>query len=130
MIKNKGGIYLENIKYLLKFGQKEHLKQLKNQDLFFSNAISIRGIEENLHIKGQGDKLEGSSKIFSDSFKMIDNNTRNVIIEGDKINATIHFEPADKIPVFCLFAVMDKDCIKTNAGKLAIKLSQNTKNTI
>lgn len=120
---------MENIKFLLKFGQRKHLEQLKDGNLFFSNALILRGIEENLRIKGQGDKLEGSSKLFSNNIKMINNETGDIVAEGIKVNAIFHFEPADKIPVFCLYAVYSDECIEFD-GELIIKLSENTKNTI
>ena len=45
------------IKYFLKFGEKRHLQDLVNGKLYFNNAISFWGIEENLKTKGQGDLL-------------------------------------------------------------------------
>lgn len=65
---------MKEIKYLLKFGKKEHLEKLQNGD-FFGNAVGYRQIEESLKIKGQGDKLEASTKIFAENLKMIDNNS-------------------------------------------------------
>lgn len=34
---------MKDIKYLLKFGKKEHLEKLQNGDLFFGNAFVITG---------------------------------------------------------------------------------------
>lgn len=121
---------MENIKFLLKFGQREHLEQLKNGNLFFSNAQILREIEENLKIKGQGDRLEGSSKIFSNNMKMVNNKTGKIVAENIKANIVLHFEPANKIPVFCLYAVDTSECEKTDYDKWTIRFSENTKITI
>lgn len=43
---------------LLKFGRREHTQAFAGGQIFFSNAQTFWGIEDNLKIKGQGDRLE------------------------------------------------------------------------
>ena len=73
--------------------------------MFFGNAVGYRSIEENLKIKGQGDKLEASTKIFAENLKMIDNNSNQTIINNVKAKAVFRYPDADLTPIFCLFAV-------------------------
>ncbi len=54
------------IRCFLKFGQKEHLNALASGKIYCSNAQTFWGIEDKLKIKGQGDRLEASSRFFSD----------------------------------------------------------------
>ena len=49
---------MADIKYLLKFGKREHLESLVSGNIYCSNAITFWGIEDKLKIKGQGDILE------------------------------------------------------------------------
>ena len=44
---------MSNIKYLLKFGRKEHVESFAAGSLYCSNAQTFWGIENNLKIKGQ-----------------------------------------------------------------------------
>lgn len=120
---------MKEIKYLLKFWKKEHLEKLQNGDLFFGNAVGYRQIEESLKIKGQGDKLEASTKIFAENLKMIDNNSNQTIINNVKARTVFHYPDADFMPVFCLFAVLEDDCItEDSSGKIC--LSKSIKDTI
>ena len=61
---------MNNIMFFLKIGKKEHLKDLVDGSLYFSNAEHFWGIEENLKIKGQGDILESGSRFFAQTTLM------------------------------------------------------------
>ena len=56
---------MADIKYLLKFGKREHLESLVSGNIYCSNAITFWGIEDKLKIKGQGDILEAGTRIVS-----------------------------------------------------------------
>lgn len=45
-------------------------------------------------------------------------------------NILVHIEPAEHIPVFCLFAVHDDDCVLDKDGHYIIKLSKDKQKTI
>jgi len=120
---------MEKIKFFLKFGKKEHLKDLLNHQLYFNNAIALRGIEEDLKRKGQGDRLEGSTKLFATDSTIISHDGTQEI-HGLKGQFTIHFEPANNIPVFCLFSVYEKDCSIGEDGTYTISLSDEIKHVI
>lgn len=97
--------------------------------IFFGNAVGYRQIEESLKIKGQGDKLEASTKIFAENLKMIDNNSNQTIINNVKARTVFHYPDADFMPVFCLFVVLEDDCItEDSSGKIC--LSKSIKDTI
>lgn len=46
---------MNEVKFLLKFGQKKHIEEFANEGLFCSNAETFWGIENKLKLKGQGD---------------------------------------------------------------------------
>ncbi len=120
---------MKEIKYLLKFGKKEYLEKLQNGDLYFGNAVGYRKIEENLKIKGQGDKLEASTKVFAENLKMIDNNSNQTIINNVKARTVFHYPDADFMPIFCLFAVFEDDCVVEGSNR-KMRLSKSIKDTI
>lgn len=48
---------MDEVKYLLKFGQKQYLDSFANGNLYFSNAEKFQNIENKQQNKGQGDIL-------------------------------------------------------------------------
>ncbi len=121
---------MSEIKFLLKFGEREYLERLQQGYLFFSNALTFRHYEEKLLIKGQGDRLEGGSMIAASSMNMIDNETNEPVFTGVSGNMFLHYEPANLLPVFCVFACFEKDCTTNEDGTLSIKLSEDIKKNI
>ena len=120
---------MAEIKFLLKFGKREHLESLVKGNIYCSNAITFWGIEDKLKIKGQGDILEAGTKIFAQKMIMQHPDTKEVIAECGKANGLVRVEPAKKMPVFCMFAVYEDDC-KVDNGNVIINLSDNKKQTI
>lgn len=117
---------LQDVKFLLKFGKKEHIEQFIGGSLFCSNAETFWGIEDNNKIRGQGDHLEASAVIYSQETRAYDYETGELSFElpmNAKLVARI--EPAKHMPVFCMFAVRDDECDGKN-----IKLSTESKDTI
>ncbi len=47
-----------------------------------------------------------------------------------KANSLVRIEPVEKIPVFCMFAVYERDCKEDDAGRIVIILSEDKKQTI
>lgn len=114
---------MTDIKYLLKFGKREHLQDLTDGNLYCSNATTFWGIEDKLKIKGQGDILEASSRMFAQKMTMHNPETNEVIGEFGQSNGLVRIGPAEKMPVFCLFAVYKDDCIENQDGEIIISLS-------
>lgn len=121
---------MTEIKYLLKFGKREHLGSLVKGNIYCSNAITFWGIEDKLKIKGQGNILEAGTRIFAQKMIMQHPDTKEVIAACGKANGLVRIEPAEKIPVFCMFAVYEDDCKVDDAGTLIINLSDDKKQTI
>lgn len=121
---------MDNIVYFLKFGQRSHVEHFAQQNVYCSNAITLRGIEAKLFIKGQGDRLEGGSSLFAQKYAMLTHDTNELMMVGQNARMIVHYEPANKIPVFCLFSVFSKDCYVDEAGNHCIKLSNELKDTI
>ena len=121
---------MSNIKYLLKFGRREHVESFAAGSLYCSNAQTFWGIEDNLKIKGQGDKLEGSSRFFAQKMTVHDYDDGSLVAEVPNCNGLVRYEPAERLPVFCLFAVYEEDCLKDMAGNVHIKLSEKIKSSI
>jgi hypothetical protein len=121
---------MSNIKYLLKFGKREHLESLVKGNIYCSNAITFWGIEDKLKIKGQGDILEAETRMFAQKMIMQHPDTNEVVAEFGKSNGLVRVEPAEKIPVFCMFAVYEEDCKENGDGTIDINLSEDKKQTI
>lgn len=73
---------MDGVKYLLKFGEKQHLDSFANGNLYFSNAETFQNIENKQQNKGQGDILEAGSRIFA----------RNVVIESPNSNIALYID--------------------------------------
>ena len=121
---------MDEIKFFLKFGERKHLEDLQKGNLFFSNAQTFRYYEEKLFIKGQGDRLEGGSMIAASNVTMIDNATQEPVFTGIKGTMFVHYEPANLLPVFCIFSCFAKDCVTNESGQLVVKLSDELKDNI
>lgn len=121
---------MNDIKFLLKFGKRKHLESLQKGNLYFSNARIFRHYEDDLLIKGQGDRLEGGSYLNASNVTMVDRDTDEPMFTGIKGNMLLHYEPADLLPVFCIFCCFEKDCTVKEDGTLSIRLSDEIKNTI
>lgn len=121
---------MDEIKFFLKFGERAHLQSLQRGNLFFSNAVTFRSYEEDLFIRGQGDRLEGSSMITAHNVTMIDNASGEVAFTGIKANMFVHYEPANLLPVFCIFSCFEKDCVQSADGEIVIRLSDEIKENI
>ena len=73
--------------------------------------------------KGQGDVLEASTRIYAQSMTVYDPLTNEVLKQIDNsIRFVVRMRPAEDMPVFCLFAVLDKDCELDDDGKFRIRL--------
>ena len=118
-----------NIKYLLKFGEKRYLQDLVENKLYFANAISFWGIEDKQKIKGQGDRFEAGIMMHAKRLQMQNPYTGEIINCGIS-NGLVRIEPAERMPVYCLFAVFEDDCIADKEDVLYINLSDEKKNTI
>ncbi len=120
----------DDIVCLLKFGKKEHVKEFASGILYCSNAKTFWGIEKDNKIKGQGDILEAGSRIHAQNMVVKEIGTDRTITTIGKSEVLVHAEPASKIPVFCLFAVHQDDCIVNGNGVMKINLSEEKKKTI
>ena len=121
---------MSDVKFLLKFGKKEHIQQFVAGSLFCSNAATFWGIEKDLKIKGQGDVLEAGSRMFAQKLAIQPHGSDETTIINMKSNSLVHYEPAENIPVFCLFSVFEEDCTSEADGNLKMVLSNKTKAAI
>lgn len=121
---------MSEIRFLLKFGKKEHIEEFVNGSLFCSNAETFWKIEKDKKIKGQGDILEGGSRIYAQRVVMQEPSSGRVADFNSNVDILVHYEPVKNIPVFCLFVVYDSDCCKDHKGNYSIRLSDETKDII
>ncbi len=99
------------IQFLIKFGERQHMERFADGYLYFSNALRFRELENTLKKKGQGDYLEASSKIYGTDMKMYDYDTGEFCGQIQNSVGVFHYAPADNIPVFCLFTCTVNDCM-------------------
>lgn len=88
------------------------------------------GIEDKLKIKGQGDILESSARMFAQKMTVLHSETDEIVAEYGKVKSLIRIEPAERMPIFCMFAVYEEDCNTNDNGELEINLSEEKKQTI
>jgi len=100
----------DGVKFLIKFGERRHLERLASGFLYFSHAQKFREFEERLKIRGQGDRYEGASRLFAQRSLFQDHTSLETKQLPDGSTFQITYEPADNIPVFCLFSCYEKDC--------------------
>lgn len=121
---------MSEIKFLLEFGKREHLESLVEGNIYCSNAITFWRIEDRLKIKGQEDILEARTRMFAEKMIMQHLDTKEVIAEFGKAIGLMRVEPAEKILVFCMFAVYEEDCKFDEHGNTIVNLSRDKKQTI
>lgn len=123
---------MKDIMYLLKFGEREHIESFSKGNLYFGNAKLYREIEDNLKIKGQGDGLEASTKVYSNNMRVHDYETHELaaVFQDMDVRVVFRYPDADPIPVFCLFAVTNDNCKIDENGEYKIALSEKTKAAI
>lgn len=96
--------------FFVKFGKKEHLKELSNGKAYFSNADTFIIQEQEQLKRGQADMLEGRLLINSSDALIKDNQTDEVNNITIPISYIIDFEGVRKMPIFCLTAGFITDC--------------------
>lgn len=114
----------------LKFGEKEHMQGLARGEMFFSNALKYRQIEEELFIKGQGDKLEGGSLFHAQDIMMLDEQLSGIVSLGIGGDIFVRYENVALLPTYCLFACYEKDCTLNSGGEIEFHFSEEIKNNI
>jgi len=113
------------IKLLLKFGEKQFMERVRDGHLYFTNALRLRGIEKELLIKGQGDQYEGKTIITGHRLTLGDGSVHNGVF-----NVIFSLEPANKLPVFCLYTCFEKDCRQDSSGNWVPQLSDDVKDMV
>lgn len=68
--------------------------------------------------------------MFAQKMIMQHPDTNEVVAEFGKANGLIRVEPAEKMPVFCMFAVYEEDCKVNDDRNMVINLSDEKKQTI
>lgn len=68
--------------------------------------------------------------MFAQKMIMQHPDTKEVIAEYGKSNGLVRVEPAEKMPLFCMFAAYDEECKIYNDGTVCINLSDDKKQTI
>lgn len=90
------------IKFMIKYGKKEHLEQILNGSLRVSPAKTYVGIEMNQHNKGQGDLLEGKFKIHFENAHAFTQDTDQLLGVYPKGTVTVNIPDVTGMPMFCL----------------------------
>jgi hypothetical protein len=96
--------------FFVKFGQKEHLQQLVDGKIYFSNAKAFMKLEEEQQKKGQGDAFEGRFFFPFLRAEFRHKVTKEIIqiVDNSKIN--LGFEGIETMPLFCITAGNLNDC--------------------
>lgn len=100
----------KNNLFLLKIGEREHLKDLIDGQLYCSPSEKYIKQERDLHDKGQGDLLEGKMKIKVAGGHWEDNATHAKIKLLPNSVITIRIENVNNMPIFCMTKGTAEDC--------------------
>lgn len=90
------------IKFLVKYGEKEHLQQIVDGKLRFTPSQTYIKLEEKQHNKGQGDLLEGKMKIKIEGARVYHPVTNEYLGTLPKGIFTISIQDVSNMPIFCL----------------------------
>ena len=121
---------MNNLRFLIKFGEREYMERFAAGYMYFSHASKFRDYENKLKIKGQGDRLEGASRLYAQKVTIQSHENPEMTWTTNMADIITSYEPANNIPVFCLFSCFEKDCAKTSDGKYRITLNDEIKNDI
>lgn len=108
---------------LVKFGEKDHLKQLMQGEMFFSPSIAFKKIEELECNKGQGDRDEGVTEYHAKNVKMVPKSldgsydmSKTIFMKDSIFNFMA--EPCRYFPIFCL------SNFEKNSNRYSVDLDQ------
>ena len=65
--------------------------------------------------------------IATQNLKINSVSNQEIVFDGMKENLFVHYEPANLLLIFCIFACFEKDCAINEEGKLIVKLSDELK---
>lgn len=108
-----------DIKYLLKFGEREKISGIQTGKVWMSTPEALRPLEYEL-VKGQGDKLEGGMHIYSSKMQLTDPTTGFTVTQTGDFNFDILMNPFNNVPIYCMFAVYDSE-VASGEIKLALE---------
>ncbi|MDU9695552.1 hypothetical protein O0Q50_30585 [Priestia aryabhattai] len=95
--------YETEIVSLLKFT--EHVDSLLKGDLYMNNLQRYIDMEKESGKRGMGDKLEGAQVWADMEVRIYDNETGELLLQGDSELVHARLQDAEKTPVYCLFAL-------------------------
>lgn len=121
---------LKDIRFLVKFGKREHLEDIIKGEIYFTNAKRLIEIESIKMRKGQGDSGEGRTKIAFNSARLYNTATGKLEREITDNILDLGYQYVPDIPVFCLTAVYEKDMTRNTDGTVTINISDNIKKNI
>ncbi len=88
---------------LVKFTQ--YIDSLKSGNLYMNNLKYYIDLEKRTGIKGMGDKLEASHVVSEGTFKVYEQDTKNLVFEGIASSMTFRLNADEQVPVYCMYAV-------------------------
>lgn len=121
----------DEILFLVKFGERDHLQQLADGIIYFSNAMSFIKLEEEQQKKGQGDSYEGRMFLPVVNMQIRNPEKDELIMTIPNVNLNMGFEGLETMPLFCITAGATDDCNEWISNKdYSIKLSDEKELTI
>ncbi len=88
--------------FMIKYGKKEHLKQIIDGKIRFSPSQTYIAMEKELHNKGQGDILEGKMKLKATRVQLCDFETNELKYVLPESELVIGVPDVNNMPIFCL----------------------------
>ncbi|PJN48799.1 hypothetical protein PAEAM_56610 [Paenibacillus sp. GM1FR] len=103
--------FVDGIIQFVKFTQPEFMDSIAKGQLYMNNIDYFVELENRTKLKGQGDRYDGGNVIREIDFKLLDDDTQEVILEGITPEAIIRDYSFSRIPIYCMTALKGSDFI-------------------
>ena len=120
---------MNEIRYLVKFGEQAHLQGLMDGLVYFSDAKHFIELEKEQLKRGQGDRIEGKSRLAFENLKMYNHETKDLAMEAHRFILDVDYPNVPTMPVFCLTAIWDNECCEIG-DSVAVLLPDDVKEKI
>ena len=116
---------MERVRCFLKFGEERFLRRLLENKVYFTTAKRCIEYEEKAKKKGVGDHLEAGIGLYNNTTVRLSSQSGSIIMPN--FSAVLRFEPAEGIPIYCVFAVDEEFCSDLSGDRFTIKLPDDVR---
>lgn len=116
---------MNKVRCFLKFGEEQFLSRLLKNKIYFTTAKRCIEYEEKAKKKGVGDQFEAGIGLYSNAPVRLSSQSGSVVIPN--FSAILRLEPAEGIPIYCVFAVDEEYCTELSDSRFMISLPKDVR---